>query len=308
MKPKEGLEDFLDDAHLLSSMQRQMRRSETGEPPLRPEEIRYAALCLMLNPNAYWARMKLIYYALDEALLSDKPVVLAATAVTATRLARGIYRYDRYKGPLKSFIYYCYRKATLDVCALAPAGEVELTYRQLAKESRAAPLRDMRREDPAMVRWRADLFKKADNPQGRTIKLPLKKKENGAEVPVSYFLLHMSSQELEKALELLRKNGTPLEKLMPAKKTAQDRLDEISGFFTWYGARTPVFDERDVFFIKRYHVQGTKGMLALANAYTEQWPDRQATADQAHHVIYARFRKEFKKYLLEEGKGREEKP
>ena len=90
------------------------------------ESVRLAVHALQLNPNAIWARLRLLVYTFGSDCLDYNGGVLdmtnggamlketanrAAMAMCGASLARGIHKYDRYEEPLKKFVWKIYNNS-----------------------------------------------------------------------------------------------------------------------------------------------------------------------------------------------------
>jgi hypothetical protein len=221
--------------------------------PYSAREIKYAALCLMLNPNAIGARLILAEYAFGQVIAGNDILRLAAVCECIGRFSRGMHKYDRSNQRLLSFLHACYKRSLKDLWKLV--GNEKKNPRIVAHEDGATPLV----ED---VRILSILYEKAAEPAGKSAKLPLERVgTSGARVPVDFFRYRMSREELEYALSLLAEEGASMSGMArgplpaaPAKPAAPD-FEEFAQWYRRKAAKSKSL-ERDLALFRRHKQDG----------------------------------------------------
>jgi hypothetical protein len=165
----------------------------------------------MLNPNDTWARLTLVMYARpDLAELSDSKS-LAIQSRFATRIARGIHKYDRERSPLLKFLLRLATFAELDVYdylkRIGDSGTVKAN-------DGGTDVLDYTDFDGCGILGDNELQAEKylsmliyEKPFGETIQFPLFQKDSdGRKTPIIAPILKMSEEELKSALVLLLQN------------------------------------------------------------------------------------------------------
>jgi hypothetical protein len=200
----------------------QTRLVYSGE--ISPQDVKSAAICLMLNPNATWPRLELIMYARPGLCGKSDIKSLAIQSRFATRIARSIHKYDRERAPLLSFLLRLATLAELDIYGYksrrggggdeggrgdgggeimpggCPAGgDDAIDFAELSGFGFFGN-GDMQAES-----YYAHLA--SEKPFGEIVKFPLfKRGEDGRIAPELSPTLKMSGEELKSALVLLLQN------------------------------------------------------------------------------------------------------
>ncbi|MDR2655320.1 MAG: hypothetical protein LBC56_04495 [Oscillospiraceae bacterium] len=216
--------DYLDESKIIHT--RAINRNE-----ITPSDVKNAALCLMINPNDIGSRCLLIIYARPD--LSDKSdgKSLAIQSRFATRIARGIHKYDRNRAPLLKFLLRLATLAELDVCGYLKkisgknTDEERTDWGKAGRTNKTGIINKNRDADGAYSLAYAEFsefsFLSDDNiraesyfaalvykkPFGETIKFPLfEEGEDGRITPILAPELKMSEEELKSVLLLLLQN------------------------------------------------------------------------------------------------------
>jgi hypothetical protein len=187
------------------------RRVAGGD--LHPRDVKNAVLCLMLNPNDTWARLLLILYTRPDLADSSDGKALAIQSRLATRIARGIHKYDRERSPLLKFLLKSATLAELDVYDYLNriAGADKWTAAHIGERAGAFDYNEpggFGFFDAKSIRAESYLARLIyEKPFGETIRFPLfEKDKNGRITPLLAPTLKMSEDELTSALIILLQN------------------------------------------------------------------------------------------------------
>jgi hypothetical protein len=201
--------DYLAEENIIKT-----RRVAAGD--LHPRDVKNAVLCLMLNPNDTWARLLLILYTRPDLAESSDGKALAIQSRLATRIARGIHKYDRERSPLLKFLLKSATLAELDVYDYLNriAGADEGTAAGIGERAGVAGTLDY--NEPGgfgffgvkSIRTESYLARLIyEKPFGETIRFPLfEKDKDGRITPLLAPTLKMSEDELKSALIILLQN------------------------------------------------------------------------------------------------------
>ncbi|MDR1727444.1 MAG: hypothetical protein LBT74_05895 [Acidobacteriota bacterium] len=242
--PPKGVVDYLSPEQVYPSG----RQPSAG---FEAEEVKYAVLCLMLNPNATWARFKLLWYAFGDKTrgrgIADEVEFLAAKAFTITRLARSIHKYDRHRQTLQSFIFHVFDYAKKDVHDVKAAVREAFLGKAGLADGAAPSVHGMEdRDAPFRPAWeefyREALLERATRDvAGKFVKYPFRRQEHVDGVamvrPLPFLSLPFEDGELEKALALCERDGTPVCAPMTGfggGRTPDERRAILARFKAWW--------------------------------------------------------------------------
>jgi hypothetical protein len=86
-----------------------------ADPQYTYEQVKMAALSLMIDPNDIGSRMILSWYARPEEFEKSDSLSFAIQSRFATRIARAMLKYDRERGDLRHFLRKVFVRAEQDV-------------------------------------------------------------------------------------------------------------------------------------------------------------------------------------------------
>lgn len=292
--------DYLDESLLTADM------ADSEGYQFTAREVKYAALCLMLNPNSISSRWILTDYAYRHIFSGGNEARCAAVSLALGRVARGIHTYDRHKYPLIGFLQLCYDRAYRDLFA---GKENRDSQAPMAGGGRAAW--EDARGGGSKRSGDIDLEKKIGelmaNPQGPPVPFPLKQAagEGGREA-VPYFLYSMSPEELDEALRRLRSEKRPAGTAMtgfPLLRRPSELAAEMDAFAEWYRPRAkPKNRERNLYLFRRYRLDGCNIAALLADEQARSFPGKLTDAT-VRYAVYDKMQPAFAAFRLENSEG-----
>ncbi len=276
-------------------------------------EVRQAALALMLNANAMWARMILMAYInfQPEDMKTAKgrkdcEFFSSAVAIAMGMIARRMHSYDRYSRPLSGFLFQSFRWAEKEVLRnlSAPEEPRPIVYDpamlQISRLPKEMSYQKKNRDD---LKGEGYLAGKMGSSHGTVARYPLhEKEEEGDDRPgIGYFILHMSEDEMLEALQSCEENGMPVSTAMTGKErvySPEERRHIFARFAAWWNARSPTPGTPfDLAVFERYFVykeNPAAAWQALAAAYPQH------NAGQAKNNLYNKSCPAYKKFAAED--------
>lgn len=297
--PQVAVTDYLDEKYLAAEIRG--RRYEGFEA----SDIKYAALSLMLNPNALTARFILMDYGYQHILHSEDDARRAAVSLAIGRVARGIHIYDRHKYPLIGFLQLCYDRAYRDLFAGLEKnriGSLPADFRTPAWEDTRGG-GSKRNTDIHLEKLVGSLL---DTPQGSETRFPMKRRAaDGGREPVPYFLYSMSEDELQEALNRCKDEKRPVNLAMtgyPLLLKPSELAAQMDAFAEWYRGRRDKNGERNLYLFRLYQLEGYNIDALLADKKAGSFPGRLTNAT-VRYAIYDKMLPAFALFQLEKLKN-----